>query len=163
MGKRLSYEELQKIKSLEQHLRFSDSKLKRVIRERNAIQRKLSESNRRSASQLTQKVEVFEALFLENLMNAVNKKDDLIQRLQERSPLTYYRFLSLEILRRISWWKHCGNSNCKYGDDWKRSRKGVEMKICGGCKLIYFCSRRCQKICWNRMNHKYHCLQLRSL
>ena len=51
--------------------------------------------------------------------------------------------------------KQCGNPKCnRVNTD--------DMKICGGCQLIYFCSRRCQKICWNRCNHKYHCMKLRD-
>ena len=35
--------------------------------------------------------------------------------------------------------------------------------ICGGCKALYFCSRRCQKKSWNRFNHKAQCLKLQKL
>ena len=51
--------------------------------------------------------------------------------------------------------KRCGNPRCN-------EINGENMKICGGCQLIYFCSRKCQKICWNRFNHKYHCMKVRK-
>ena len=57
--------------------------------------------------------------------------------------------------------KHCGNNKCKYKFDSGRCNKIKKWYICAGCKLIYFCSRKCQKYCWNRLNHKYHCHKLR--
>merc|ERR1712176_355449 len=55
-------------------------------------------------------------------------------------------------------YKYCGNPSCQYfkGANSKAIVSNVKMRICKGCKLIYFCSRKCQKICWNRFNHKFH-------
>lgn len=50
--------------------------------------------------------------------------------------------------------KECGNKKCK--------RKYEHLYVCKGCKLMYFCSRKCQKYCWNRLNHKYHCNELQK-
>eukprot|EP01083_Nonionella_stella_P108652 316183_1 len=81
----------------------------------------------------------------------------------------------------------CGNVKCnnkylmyKYGDrasevydvrlhegyfqngwkKWKPLKPIRKWYICSGCKLIYYCSRKCQKMSWNRQNHKFHCLEL---
>ena len=35
--------------------------------------------------------------------------------------------------------------------------------ICKGCKTTHYCSRRCQKVSWNRQNHKYQCQKIQSL
>merc|ERR1712228_1142768 len=60
--------------------------------------------------------------------------------------------------------KYCGNPICKYfqKSNNKENESKIAMKICGGCKLLYFCSKKCQKICWNRFNHKFHCMKLRK-
>eukprot|EP01084_Bolivina_argentea_P036419 67379_1 len=54
----------------------------------------------------------------------------------------------------------CGNRMCVY---FKEIRMNVKMKICSGCKLLYFCSRKCQKYAWSRMNHKFHCVKVQRL
>eukprot|EP01084_Bolivina_argentea_P105180 188293_1 len=76
----------------------------------------------------------------------------------------------------------CGNSKCKkkylcdkYGlvleanaegtvpfHVWKNYDRKIttvvnKWYICGGCKLIRFCSRKCQKYSWNRQHHKHQC------
>eukprot|EP01084_Bolivina_argentea_P018189 33898_1 len=49
----------------------------------------------------------------------------------------------------------CGNNKCKVSS--------TKLYICSGCQLMYYCSRKCQKYAWSRLNHKYHCLKLRTL
>eukprot|EP01083_Nonionella_stella_P301764 1037155_1 len=44
--------------------------------------------------------------------------------------------------------------------EWKPLKPIRKWYICSGCKLIYYCSRKCQKMSWNRQNHKFHCLEL---
>eukprot|EP01084_Bolivina_argentea_P063161 115363_1 len=39
---------------------------------------------------------------------------------------------------------------------------GLHMKLCKGCKVIYFCSRRCQKLDWKR-RHRLNCTAIRKL
>ena len=70
----------------------------------------------------------------------------------------------------------CGNTKCnktylqsKYGlslkstikmkkDGLWHNRKQInKWYICGGCKLVKYCSRKCQKISWNKQNHAYQC------
>ena len=54
--------------------------------------------------------------------------------------------------------KPCAYNKCKnmkYID----SESKIKMKICKGCKLIYYCSRKCQKCDWNS-RHRYQCLRL---
>ena len=68
----------------------------------------------------------------------------------------------------------CGNRAChtsyakhKYGMETVEFIKG-KMKtvivhkwhICKGCKCVYYCSRKCQKIAWNRQGHKAVCEKL---
>eukprot|EP01084_Bolivina_argentea_P294477 506669_1 len=55
----------------------------------------------------------------------------------------------------------CSNPICKYSKQLSGGK--IDMKICGGCKLLYFCSRKCQKYTWNRLNHRFQCIKVRPL
>eukprot|EP01084_Bolivina_argentea_P028423 52824_1 len=47
--------------------------------------------------------------------------------------------------------KKCGNNNCKFGVSYNNiNNTKHKWYICKGCKLIYFCSRKCQKFAWNK-------------
>ena len=35
--------------------------------------------------------------------------------------------------------------------------------ICAGCKTTHYCSRRCQKLSWNRYGHRKNCKKLQKL
>merc|ERR1712129_610069 len=50
--------------------------------------------------------------------------------------------------------KYCANDRCKYWN--QKIAKNEEMFICSGCHLIYFCSKKCQKICWTQ-RHRHVC------
>ena len=40
----------------------------------------------------------------------------------------------------------------------KKIKKGeLDLIICKKCKLVYYCSKRCQKCDWNKYNHKLVC------
>jgi len=52
---------------------------------------------------------------------------------------------------RIISLKICGNGKCK--------NNNVRLKICKKCRVIYYCSRHCQKISWNN-DHKKQCNEL---
>lgn len=73
----------------------------------------------------------------------------------------------------------CGNNNCrksytmdKYGFEpfpelslemlqkWENRNSRKKWYICKGCKTVYYCSRKCQKINWNKGEHRKHCKQL---
>jgi len=49
--------------------------------------------------------------------------------------------------------KLCANINCKQKDD------DCKFKICKQCKLVYYCSKHCQKIHWKN-THKKNCKKL---
>eukprot|EP01084_Bolivina_argentea_P073580 133512_1 len=65
----------------------------------------------------------------------------------------------------------CGNSKCiksyvynKYGnwfleneDMWKDREIKNKWYLCSGCKVVKYCSRKCQKYAWNQENHKLRC------
>eukprot|EP01084_Bolivina_argentea_P184798 318741_1 len=36
-------------------------------------------------------------------------------------------------------------------------KRGTSLKICKGCKLVYYCSIKCQKIDWSKFDHRNHC------
>ena len=46
-------------------------------------------------------------------------------------------------------------SKCYYSDCNKRQSQQDRFKMCGGCKISYYCSRSCQKKAWS--THKVHC------
>jgi len=55
----------------------------------------------------------------------------------------------------------CGNGKCKR---WNSKQKELEKwYICEGCCFVHYCSRKCQKLAWNRQNHKYACKILQNL
>eukprot|EP01084_Bolivina_argentea_P183273 316280_1 len=35
-----------------------------------------------------------------------------------------------------------------------------KLKVCGGCQLVYYCSKICQKYDWSRNKHRYICNDL---
>ena len=82
----------------------------------------------------------------------------------------------------------CGNMKCsknymldKYGIDmniprdhpdpktkislnlWRKRIVIKKWHICKGCKTTYYCSRKCQKLSWNRYGHRNQCKQLQTL
>ena len=38
----------------------------------------------------------------------------------------------------------------------------TKMKWCKKCKIVRYCSKKCQKIDWNRNNHKQLCQKIRK-
>ena len=36
---------------------------------------------------------------------------------------------------------------------WQNRKQINKWYICGECRLVKYCSRKCQKISWNRQNH----------
>ncbi len=36
------------------------------------------------------------------------------------------------------------------------------MKKCKGCKLVFYCSKKCQKYDWNRFDHKKLCIEFKD-
>eukprot|EP01084_Bolivina_argentea_P193995 332810_1 len=41
---------------------------------------------------------------------------------------------------------------------WKLPKRG-KWYLCSKCKMVYYCSKRCQKKSWNKQ-HRYHCKKL---
>eukprot|EP01084_Bolivina_argentea_P239009 401630_1 len=79
-------------------------------------------------------------------------------------------------------WIHCNNKICKKKylipnkpkhemDDMEKmlrkedsnmlflnnAKSKIRFKLCGGCNLVHYCSRKCQKYDWNKYNHKKLC------
>merc|ERR1712228_89324 len=69
----------------------------------------------------------------------------------------------------------CGNQLCetksyathKYGmkcSDFTTGKKLTKIvnkwHVCKGCQCVYYCSRKCQKIAWNKQRHKAFCTKL---
>lgn len=48
----------------------------------------------------------------------------------------------------------CDNPQCKRVHD---SVQQITLKRCKGCLMMHYCSRRCQKIDWNKYNHRSLC------
>eukprot|EP01084_Bolivina_argentea_P279797 478386_1 len=72
----------------------------------------------------------------------------------------------------------CNNPKCnrdyiqyRYGDKYNLSVLSIQqvldtkknvMKKCKGCKMVFYCNKRCQKYDWNRFDHKKLCLEFRD-
>ena len=39
---------------------------------------------------------------------------------------------------------------------------GAKLMLCGGCKIVWYCSKGCQKHHWGRGGHKQACPQLQA-
>ena len=52
--------------------------------------------------------------------------------------------------------KACTYNKCKKIQSFKNN---IRMKMCKGCKLAYYCSRKCHKNDWNS-KHRYECSRL---
>jgi len=63
--------------------------------------------------------------------------------------------------------KPCANLICSKSSIWfdEENKKLIEreMFICKSCRLVYYCSRRCQKYNWNRNGHKNMCKLLQNV
>ena len=72
----------------------------------------------------------------------------------KRNPHT---FKQLSFMRSIKSHKIkvCGNNKCVIS----KNKANVKLKICKGCKVFYFCCRKCQKIAW-REQHGNICAKL---
>ena len=71
----------------------------------------------------------------------------------------YGDFASAKLMPlRIIIFKACAYYNCK---KLKTNLNKIRMKICKGCKLTYYCSRKCQKRDWVA-KHRYQCYRLHS-
>ena len=44
----------------------------------------------------------------------------------------------------------------------KRAKKKIKFQFCKGCRVTAYCDKKCQKIDWNRNNHKTVCKQLQT-
>ena len=49
----------------------------------------------------------------------------------------------------------CGNYKCKYNSV---ENNKIGFRMCNGCGLVRYCSRKCQKYHWNKI-HRNHCLK----
>ena len=78
-------------------------------------------------------------------------KHDRNDRKKEKEKLQNMR--SAELRNLIQ----CANQKCRVEFDGQ-----ITMKICKGCKAVYYCSRRCQKIGW-KQGHMRYCSQVASI
>ena len=45
---------------------------------------------------------------------------------------------------------------------WKNRKIQNKWRLCKQCKMVKFCSKRCQKIAWNKYDHKQSCISIRD-
>lgn len=65
----------------------------------------------------------------------------------------YYKYLSF-LLFKLRDSAMCGLNNCET----KFYVHNQKWSVCGGCKSMYYCSKRCQKMDWT-IKHKYNCMR----
>jgi len=70
----------------------------------------------------------------------------------EGRSFSFEKLLEISYKNRIISLKKCGNNKCK-------KIQNIDFKKCKKCRLIYYCSRYCQKIDW-KYNHKKYCDEL---
>merc|ERR1712151_1447377 len=90
-----------------------------------------------------------------------SEKNNKIKKVYKEKA-SYYVDIIVEFRDRIScknkkckarWYQHKYDATFASPKMWKREliRKWYK---CGRCKVVYYCSRRCQKYDWNRFHHK---------
>ena len=112
-----------------------------------------------------------------NLFHKQFSKDNLGKEYLERkikASIEYQKFHTYSSVR-------CGNIECtaeyvnydklfdcdfiEYFESEDKRRKDVNTNkwyICKGCKTVRYCSRRCQKISWNRCDHRRQCGEIQK-
>lgn len=87
---------------------------------------------------------------LQKNKNLNNQNVNIIQYLKTIKIFSSYLMIRDKKLK----WKYvkCQWYKCK-----KRKRDDSEWKKCSGCRIAYYCCRKCQKLDWNRGHHKRIC------
>eukprot|EP01083_Nonionella_stella_P049579 132047_1 len=94
-------------------------------------------------------------------------KQHIAHRLDEN-----YKTIDDDINDGFIWWqcnrlqdkifgRYCSYAECDDVED--PDYDGHGYKMCGGCKMSYYCSRKCQKRDWKYLGHKIKCQALRLL
>lgn len=92
--------------------------------------------------------------YISNLKSNINYY--IQQKPESLKELDFIRLSKKEMI------KICGNIKCQVS---KRNKKHYQVKkfyICRGCKLKYYCDKKCQKIDW-KINHRFECAKLRKI
>ena len=71
---------------------------------------------------------------------------DLLNRRKEYQ-IRKHRALRAKCAAKIP----CGNAICR------KINEGNQFKVCGKCKIVSYCSRKCQKYDWTKFNHRALC------
>ena len=90
--------------------------------------------------------------FVKNSIGFIGDPSDLT------SFYSYYHSFGLEIHKIKRNNTLCQNPKCKI-----RRKDTDKFWKCKKCRVVRYCSRKCQKIHWNRYSHKTLCKQLRKL
>eukprot|EP01084_Bolivina_argentea_P184799 318742_1 len=78
-----------------------------------------------------------------------------INQIVEKTKRSLHKEEKQFLKQSVKNWKSIG-SQCQ---NMKCHKSGDSLKICKGCKLVFYCSKRCQKIDWNRyrFGHRIKC------
>eukprot|EP01084_Bolivina_argentea_P154647 269545_1 len=62
---------------------------------------------------------------------------------------------------RIKRINQCANNQCRFRNN--NGKKMKKYKLCGGCKFVLYCCRKCQKIDWTLGHHREFCKKRLSI
>ena len=104
--------------------------------------------------------EKFNKNLIKDLINLIGKfvyKNDCNYLIKQKGCYTFVKDLKYHCKKKREKFDCCANLQCqKLLTEWRKISNKKKFKICGKCKKVKYCSRRCQKCHWKE-SHKWTC------